>query len=75
MMILFALSYLQDLSTGWLYCDPGPLFKPKLYYFSGIVPEWVNLNQNVYYFSFIILILSYNVSYVNFKTDQMDNCQ
>lgn len=27
---------MQDLSTGWLDCDPGPLFKPD--YFT--VPEW-----------------------------------
>ncbi|KAL3506037.1 hypothetical protein ACH5RR_031419 [Cinchona calisaya] len=27
----------KDLSTGWLHCDPGPLFKPE--YFS--VPEWI----------------------------------
>ncbi|KAL8515620.1 hypothetical protein ACS0TY_014349 [Phlomoides rotata] len=26
----------KDLSTGWLHCDPDPLFKPE--YFS--VPEW-----------------------------------
>lgn len=35
----------KDLSTGWLYCDPGPLFKPKLYHFSGIVPEWFPWNK------------------------------
>ncbi|CAH9104003.1 unnamed protein product [Cuscuta europaea] len=27
----------QDLSTGWLTCDPGPLFKP--YY--ATLPEWI----------------------------------
>ncbi|KAK4405814.1 Phosphatidate cytidylyltransferase 1 [Sesamum angolense] len=26
----------KDLSTGWLHCDPGPLFKPE--YFT--LPEW-----------------------------------
>ncbi|KAL2508626.1 Phosphatidate cytidylyltransferase 2 [Forsythia ovata] len=26
----------KDLSTGWLHCDPGPLFKPE--YFA--LPEW-----------------------------------
>ncbi|KAI3469687.1 hypothetical protein Pfo_026350 [Paulownia fortunei] len=26
----------KDLSTGWLHCDPGPLFKPEYF----IVPEW-----------------------------------
>ncbi|KAL8129773.1 LOW QUALITY PROTEIN: hypothetical protein V2J09_018928 [Rumex salicifolius] len=30
----------KDLSTGWLYCDPGPLFKPELYSLQGWVPEW-----------------------------------
>ncbi|XP_022851479.1 phosphatidate cytidylyltransferase 1-like [Olea europaea var. sylvestris] len=29
----------KDLSTGWLRCDPGPLFKPD--YFN--VPQWVPL--------------------------------
>lgn len=27
----------KDLSTGWLHCDPGPLFKPE----SLNLPEWV----------------------------------
>ncbi|KAL3812518.1 hypothetical protein ACJIZ3_013786 [Penstemon smallii] len=27
----------KDLSTGWLHCDPGPLFKPE--YFA--LPEWL----------------------------------
>ncbi|CAK7351585.1 unnamed protein product [Dovyalis caffra] len=26
----------KDLSTGWLQCDPGPLFKPEYY----TLPEW-----------------------------------
>lgn len=30
----------KDLSTGWLHCDPGPLFKPKLYVLTQIVPAW-----------------------------------
>ncbi|CAN6443217.1 unnamed protein product [Victoria cruziana] len=29
----------KDLSTGWLHCDPGPLFKPK-YYSLGMMPSW-----------------------------------
>jgi phosphatidate cytidylyltransferase len=29
----------KDLSTGWLYCDPGPLFKPKMYSL-GWLPSW-----------------------------------
>jgi phosphatidate cytidylyltransferase len=31
----------KDLSTGWLHCDPGPLFKPKYYTVSSSVPDWV----------------------------------
>ncbi|XVE51023.1 hypothetical protein DITRI_Ditri02bG0004900 [Diplodiscus trichospermus] len=27
----------KDLSTGWLQCDPGPLFKPERY----TLPEWI----------------------------------
>ncbi|EEF43784.1 phosphatidate cytidylyltransferase 1 [Ricinus communis] len=27
----------KDLSSGWLQCDPGPLFKPEYF----ILPEWV----------------------------------
>ncbi|KAK6145992.1 hypothetical protein DH2020_019861 [Rehmannia glutinosa] len=30
------ISAFLDLSTGWLQCDPGPLFKPE----SFAVPEW-----------------------------------
>ncbi|XP_020098871.1 phosphatidate cytidylyltransferase 1-like [Ananas comosus] len=30
----------KDLSTGWLQCDPGPLFKPEYYSLSGLVPQW-----------------------------------
>jgi phosphatidate cytidylyltransferase len=30
----------KDLSTGWLHCDPGPLFKPKYYTLSSSVPDW-----------------------------------
>ncbi|KAL2486719.1 Phosphatidate cytidylyltransferase 1 [Abeliophyllum distichum] len=31
----------KDLSTGWLHCDPGPLFKPE--YFA--LPEWHHLED------------------------------
>ncbi|MED6153029.1 phosphatidate cytidylyltransferase [Stylosanthes scabra] len=31
---------MQDLTTGWLDCDPGPLFKPEPYSLSGWVPHW-----------------------------------
>lgn len=30
----------KDLSTGWLHCDPGPLFKPKYYPFPTWTPTW-----------------------------------
>lgn len=30
----------KDLSTGWLHCDPGPLFKPEYFDLSGWVPRW-----------------------------------
>lgn len=30
---------MQDLSTGWLQCDPGPLFKPESY----ALPGWIAL--------------------------------
>ncbi|KAM0943673.1 putative phosphatidate cytidylyltransferase [Dioscorea sansibarensis] len=30
----------KDLSTAWLYCDPGPMFKPEHYSLTGWVPQW-----------------------------------
>lgn len=30
----------KDLSTGWLHCDPGPLFKPEYFTLQGWVPNW-----------------------------------
>ncbi|XP_038882448.1 phosphatidate cytidylyltransferase 1 [Benincasa hispida] len=29
-----------DLSTGWLHCDPGPLFKPEYFTLPEWVPDW-----------------------------------
>ncbi|KVH96897.1 Phosphatidate cytidylyltransferase [Cynara cardunculus var. scolymus] len=29
-----------DLSTGWLQCEPDPLFKPESYALPGELPEW-----------------------------------
>lgn len=29
-----------DLSTGWLHCDPGPLFKPETFTFPVWMPDW-----------------------------------
>ncbi|XP_061979743.1 phosphatidate cytidylyltransferase 2-like isoform X2 [Populus nigra] len=30
----------KDLSTGWLQCDPGPLFKPEYFTLPGWIPQW-----------------------------------
>ncbi|KAJ8639038.1 hypothetical protein MRB53_015732 [Persea americana] len=30
----------KDLSTGWLHCDPGPMFKPEYYCLPGWLPQW-----------------------------------
>ncbi|XP_068667467.1 phosphatidate cytidylyltransferase 1-like [Aristolochia californica] len=30
----------KDLSTGWLQCDPGPMFKPKYHSTADWVPQW-----------------------------------
>ncbi|KAB5560344.1 hypothetical protein DKX38_005301 [Salix brachista] len=30
----------NDLSTGWLQCDPGPLFKPEYFTLPGWIPQW-----------------------------------
>ncbi|KAL3649068.1 phosphatidate cytidylyltransferase [Castilleja foliolosa] len=30
----------KDLSTGWLHCDPGLLFKPEYFAVPGWFPEW-----------------------------------
>lgn len=37
----FVWIHLQDLSTGWLHCDPGPLFTPEYHTLPGWLPEWV----------------------------------
>ncbi|XP_057461972.1 phosphatidate cytidylyltransferase 1-like [Actinidia eriantha] len=29
-----------DLATGWLQCDPGPIFKPEYYSLPGWFPQW-----------------------------------
>lgn len=33
---------MQDLSTGWLHCDPGPIFKPEYYSLPGLFSHWVS---------------------------------
>ncbi|KAG9452829.1 hypothetical protein H6P81_005733 [Aristolochia fimbriata] len=30
----------KDLSTGWLQCDPGPMFRPETYSIADWVPLW-----------------------------------
>ncbi|KAK8635395.1 hypothetical protein V6N13_004133 [Hibiscus sabdariffa] len=35
------ISAFVDLSTGWLHCDPGPLFKPEYYPLPGWISGWV----------------------------------
>ncbi|XP_023001581.1 phosphatidate cytidylyltransferase 1-like isoform X4 [Cucurbita maxima] len=30
----------KDLSTGWLHCDPGPLFSPEYFTLPGWIPSW-----------------------------------
>ncbi|KAK4714945.1 hypothetical protein R3W88_020852 [Solanum pinnatisectum] len=34
----------KDLSTGWLQCDPGPLFKPEYYSIAGLT-RWFPLKE------------------------------
>lgn len=31
----------EDLSTGWLHCDPGPLFKPETCALPGWISKWL----------------------------------
>ncbi|OMO83606.1 Phosphatidate cytidylyltransferase [Corchorus capsularis] len=31
----------KDLSTGWLHCDPGPVFKPEFYPLPGWISQWL----------------------------------
>ncbi|KAJ0765658.1 putative phosphatidate cytidylyltransferase [Helianthus annuus] len=31
----------KDLSTGWLECDPGPLFKPEIFVLPGEITQWL----------------------------------
>ncbi|GJN34216.1 hypothetical protein PR202_gb22862 [Eleusine coracana subsp. coracana] len=34
------LSAFVDLSTGWLHCDPGPMFMLESYDLTGWIPQW-----------------------------------
>lgn len=38
----FVCGLMQDLSTSWLQCDPGPLFRPEYYTIPKWFPEWVS---------------------------------
>lgn len=40
----FVVVNVQDLSTGWLHCDPGPLFRPMYHPLPAWVPHWVRFN-------------------------------
>lgn len=40
---------MQDLSTGWLRCDPDPLFKPEHYPLLEWVPQWVSQLSRDFY--------------------------
>ncbi|KAG6780105.1 hypothetical protein POTOM_016517 [Populus tomentosa] len=40
----------KDLSTGWLQCDPGPLFKPEYFTLPGWIPQWVRMHLASYFF-------------------------
>ena len=47
---------MQDLSTGWLHCDPGPMFTPEFFTLPGWIPTWVRtvvLLESDYLFIFI----------------------
>jgi hypothetical protein len=45
--------YFQDLSTGWLSCDPGPMFKPEHYFLGDWVPLWVR-TKKMCLFQFVV---------------------
>ncbi|KAL6999205.1 phosphatidate cytidylyltransferase [Sarracenia purpurea var. burkii] len=38
---------LQDLSSGWLQCDPSLLFKPRLQFFTWMDPSMVSFKRNI----------------------------
>ncbi|MBA0846205.1 hypothetical protein Goarm_022837 [Gossypium armourianum] len=40
LIVVFTQSSFTDLSTGWLQCDPGPLFKPEYYTLPGWISQW-----------------------------------
>ncbi|KAF2543690.1 hypothetical protein F2Q68_00029729 [Brassica cretica] len=42
----------EDLSTGWLQCDPGPLFKQETHALPGWISNWVRLDTVQYWNSY-----------------------
>lgn len=60
-MAIFAEAFLvQDLSTGWLNCDPGPLFKPE----SFRLPEWVSKLVLLDLILFITMVTNMTLCYL-----------
>ncbi|KAJ9562848.1 hypothetical protein OSB04_008008 [Centaurea solstitialis] len=52
------ISAFADLSTGWLQCEPDPLFKPESYALPGGLPEWfIGTDFGPEYFALAIDIL------------------
>lgn len=46
--MLFGGYKIQDLSTGWLHCDPGPLFKQETHALPGWISDWVKAIIQLY---------------------------
>ncbi|KAF3603176.1 hypothetical protein F2Q69_00033709 [Brassica cretica] len=46
------ISAFLDLSTGWLQCDPGPLFKQETHALPGWISNWVRLDAVQYWNSY-----------------------
>ncbi|KAE8673562.1 Phosphatidate cytidylyltransferase 1 [Hibiscus syriacus] len=47
----------KDLSTGWLHCDPGPLFKPEYYPLPQWISGWVVSDREMGEFDSILTLL------------------
>lgn len=57
-MITNLTKQIQDLSTGWLQCDPGPLFKPEYYSIAGLT-RWVSLHPGC----LLLLCVNYDLAF------------
>ncbi|KAF6137379.1 hypothetical protein GIB67_036416, partial [Kingdonia uniflora] len=58
----------KDLSTGWLHCDPGLLFKPEYYSLLGWVPEWViSLERDVGFASAVACLMYWSICIDNYS--------